>query len=88
MRGLDWSDPLAVARWGAGRRVAFADADAVACDMLRAPRRRELGPVLAAQKYNAAREQILAALDFAAVPENDTGGPSDPAGSGGAGSVH
>jgi hypothetical protein len=44
--------------------------------------------VLAAQKYNAAREQILAALDFAAAPENDTEGPSDPAGSGGAGPVH
>jgi len=64
--------------------IGMNDADAVASDLLRPPRSRELGPALAARNYTAAREQILFALDCAAAPENDTE-PGDPAGNGGAG---
>ena len=80
---LDWSDPIAVSRWLAGLRLAFNDADAAALDMLKPPRSRELGPVLHAANYGAARAQLLQALDFADAPE-----PSDPAGCGGAGPVY
>jgi hypothetical protein len=83
---LDWSDPAAVATWLAGLRSAFADADAVALDMLRPPRSRELGPAIHARNYNAARGQVLQALDVAVAPEPDPE-PGDPAGNGGAGPV-
>lgn len=77
---LDWSDAVAVSRWLAGLRVAFHDADAVALDMLRPPRARDLGPALAARNYGEARAAVLSALAFADASE-----PGDPAGSGGAG---
>ena len=77
---LDWSDPVEVSIWLAGLRSAFNDADGAALDMLRPERRRELGPALHAEKYRAARAQILQALDFAACPEPEDGEPSDPAG--------
>jgi hypothetical protein len=91
VKALDWSDPLAVAQWLSGLRSAFNDCDAVALDMLRPPRSRELGPAIHAKNYNAAREQVLQALDLAAgPPANDTEPdpePGDPAGNGGAGPV-
>lgn len=77
---LDWSDATEVAIWLAGLRQSFADADAAALDMLRPPRSRELGPALHADHYNAARAQILQALDIAGPDEH-----GDPAGAGGAG---
>lgn len=61
-------------------RVALDDADAVALDMLRAPRRRNLGPREHRRLYREARSKltrILAALDA------DEHG--DPAGLGGSG---
>ena len=76
-----------MSKWLAGLRLAFNDADAAALDMLRPPRARELGPALHAENYGAARVQILQALLFAEAPEPDPE-PSDPAGNGGAGSVH
>ena len=86
---LDWSDPIAVSRWLAGLRLAWNDADAIALDMLRPPRARELGPELHAKNYGEARAAVLASLDFATAPEPDDGEPSDPAGSGSGGSpVH
>jgi hypothetical protein len=81
---LDPTDPIAFARWLAGLRSAFNDCDAVAVDMLRPPRSRELGPAIHARNYAAARGQVLQALDFAAEPEPGPE-PGDPAGSGGAG---
>ncbi len=80
---LDWSDPIAVSKWLAGLRGAFNDADAVALDMLRAPRARELGPALHAKNYGEARATILAALEYASAPEPDPG-----EGDGGAGPSH
>jgi len=85
---LDWSDRIAVSAWLAGLRVSFNDADAVALDMLRPPRARELGPKIHARNYCAARAQILEALDYASAPEPDDGEGGDPAGTGGAGPVH
>jgi len=80
---LDPADPIAFGRWLAGLRTAFHDLDAVALDMLRPPRSRELGPAIHAANYGAAREQVLQALDFAVAPE-----PGDPAGNGDAGPPH
>ena len=80
---LDWTDATEVTIWLAGLRQSFDDMDGVASDMLKPPRARELGPVLAAKNYTAAREQILHALAFAKPTE-----PGDPAGNGGAGPVH
>lgn len=68
-------------------RVAFDDADTVAADMLRAPRRRELGPVLAAQNYGDARSRVLAAHAYL-MRLVSIGEPGDPSGNGGAGPVH
>ena len=73
---LDWSDPLAVFRWLALLRVSLDDVDAVARDMLRPPRDRELGPVSHAENYRDAREQILSSLDFAGAPKFDRHGPA------------
>ncbi len=81
---LDWADPLAVARWLGSLRLAFNDADAISLDMLRPPRKRELGPVLHARNYGDARAQVLRALDYASAPDPE-GEPPDPAGFGGAG---
>jgi len=43
---LDWSDRLAVAQWLGALRVTLVDHLAVVDDMLRRPRKRELGPAL------------------------------------------
>jgi hypothetical protein len=77
---LDLSDAAAFARWLEGLRSAFADADAVALDLLRPPRSRELGPALAARSYAEARTAVLASLDVDLVDDH-----GDPAGRGGAG---
>ncbi len=61
-------------------RSAFDDADAVALDMLRAPRRRNLGPREHRRLYREARGKLLQLL---ASPDNDTERGA-PAGSGGA----
>ncbi len=45
-------------------RVAVDDADAVTEDMLRAPRRRELGPVLHRKNYGEARGKITSAIEY------------------------
>lgn len=72
---LDWSDPSAVASWLRALRTSFHDLDATAKDMLRRPRKRELGPAMHSENYRATRAQILGALDFAGGPEpaNDQG---------------
>ena len=43
-------------------RVAFEDADAVTVDMLKPPRRRDLGPVEHARLYEDARASIVEGL--------------------------
>jgi hypothetical protein len=83
----DGSDPIAVAKWLGALRVDIADADAIARDMLRPPRERELGPATHRERYEEAHASILRALDYAGAPEPGEGEPGDPAGSSGAGSV-
>jgi hypothetical protein len=62
-------------------RAAFDDLDAVGLDMLKAPRRRNLGPREHRRLYREARGKLLRLL---ASPDNDTE-RGDPAGSGGEG---
>jgi hypothetical protein len=71
-------------------RVSCDDADTVVRDMLRVPRKRELGPALHRQSYREARDKIVTALDYLLRLVRDDGdtGPADPAGNGGAGPVH
>jgi hypothetical protein len=45
-------------------QVAVDDAGAVTADMLRRPRRRELGPALHRRNHREAREKILAQLAY------------------------
>jgi hypothetical protein len=67
----------------------WRDADAVAADMLRPPRERELGPVLHAQNYTDARGKIVGAIAYLASLTRDDGGePGGPDGNGGAGPTH
>jgi hypothetical protein len=65
---LDWKDPGAVDQWLGALRVSLNDAHAVAQDMLREPRERELGPALHAKNYGDAWAQIVRALDYATTP--------------------
>ena len=77
MKRLTFADPAEVRAWLAGLRVSFDDMDAVVADMMRPLRRRNLGPVLHAEHYNAARAQFLQALDFAGPPEEQGPAPDD-----------
>lgn len=61
---LDWKDLDEVRRTLADLRVAFDDADAIARDMLRPSRERELGPVLHRQNYDEARAKVVQLLAF------------------------
>jgi hypothetical protein len=45
-------------------RVAVDDAGAVTTDMLRRPRRRELGPALHRRNYREARDKILGQIAY------------------------
>jgi hypothetical protein len=65
---LDWKHRDAVDSWLDALRESFEDLDAVASDMLRPPRKRELGPALHAEHYAAVRVQILTAIAFAEGP--------------------
>jgi hypothetical protein len=49
--------------WLADLRTAFADLDAVARDMLRPPRERELGPAYHRSLYDDAAEKMTALLE-------------------------
>jgi hypothetical protein len=84
---LDWTDPAAVAWWLGALRVTIGDAQAIAEDMLRPPRERELGPALHLERHRDTTAQIRTLLDFATAPEPE-GEPGDPAGNGGAGPAH
>lgn len=85
---LDWSDPAAVSRWLGAVRVTIGDAAAIAEDMLRPPRMRELGPALHRERYQDTATQLRQLLDFATVREPDDGEPGDTTGNGGAGPPH
>ncbi len=68
---------------------AFRDADAITKDMLRPPRKRELGPALHADNYGEARASLVQALDRAVkLADEDEPDHGDPSGSGGAGPIH
>ena len=68
-------------------RVACDDADAVAEDMLRPPRKRQLGPVLARQNYDEARSKIVTGIAYLLRATADEPEQGDPSGNGGAGPV-
>jgi hypothetical protein len=70
-------------------RVAFDDGDAITEDMLRAPRKRDLGPALHRANYTEARSKLLAAHAAAMrlLASDDGGEHGDPSGNGSAGPV-
>ena len=76
MKRLDFADPAEARAWLEGLRTSFEDMDAVVADMLRPPRSRNLGPALHAEHYNAAKQQLLQALDHAG-PEEQGPAPED-----------
>jgi hypothetical protein len=83
---LDWTDRDACHEWIRNVGVAVEDLAAVVRDQLRAPRKRELGPVLAAREAKGAAKQLSELLKFArAGLEDDEPDSGDPAGCGGAG---
>lgn len=45
-------------------RVAVDDADSVAVDMMRSPRRRKLGPVLHRSQYREARGKVISQIAY------------------------
>jgi hypothetical protein len=55
-----------------GCLAACADLDVAVQDMLRAPRSRELGPVLHRKSYNEARKELLRLIALALPPEDET----------------
>ena len=57
-------DPAKMRRALVDLRVAVDDADAVTADVLRRPRRRELGPALHRRNYREARDKILGQLAY------------------------
>ncbi|MFT3768451.1 MAG: hypothetical protein QM820_23630 [Minicystis sp.] len=61
-------------------RVAVDDADTVAADMLRPPRRRELGPVLHRVQYREARGKIVQQIAYLLRMADE--GPAAPPGEG------
>ncbi len=72
-------------------KEAFKDLDGIAVDMLRPPRRRELGPVIHERNYSEARASLVQALALAtalAGEDDDGDDHGDPSGSGGAGPTH
>lgn len=79
---LNWQDRAAVSKWLLNLRVAIDDAESVTADMLRPPRRRDLGPRLHREQAREARNAVRQLLAFAepAAPDPE---PSDPAGCGG-----
>lgn len=66
-------------------RVAVDDADAITADMLRIPRRRELGPALHRKQYVEARGKITTAIAYLMRVAGDDV-PTEP--EGGASSTH
>jgi hypothetical protein len=62
-------------------RAAFDDLDAVGLDMLKTPRRRNLGPRERRRLYREARNKLAALL----APLDNDGDRGDSAGSGGSG---
>ena len=86
---LDLNDRAAVGDWIRNVGVAVEDLAAVVRDQLRAPRKRELGPVLAAKAAKEDAGQLSELLAFARKGlDDDDGEPGDPAGNGGAGPTH
>ena len=83
MKRLTFDDHAEARAWLESLRVSFDDIDAVALDMLRPARRRNLGPREHRRLYREARGKVVALL---ASPSNDTEPEhGDPAGSGGSG---
>jgi hypothetical protein len=69
---VDWTDLALIRRLLVEARVAFDDADAVACDLLRKKRRRALGHVQHKKLYRDARRKLVQILDaLLAQPEKE-----------------
>lgn len=68
-------------------RVAVDDADAVAEDMLRTPRQRELGPALHRKQPSEARGKVTATIAYLMRLVGD-GSPTEPGSGGGVGRAH
>ncbi len=64
-----------MAKWLNNVRVAVDDAESVTLDMLRPPRRRDLGPRLHREQFREARKTFASLLDYADV----VGGTANPA---------
>lgn len=62
---LDWTDPAAVAEWLRSVREAWLDAAVVAEDMLRRPRRRDMGPREHARAFKDASGSMAQLLAYA-----------------------
>lgn len=69
-------------------RVSCDDADEVAQDMLRPPRKRTLGPVSHRASYDEARGNIVKSIDYLVKLAADDETPRDPSGNGGSGPAH
>jgi hypothetical protein len=78
MSRLDFTNPTAVSQWLGGLCTSLHDADAVSRDMLRPERERNLGPVLHAEHYAAAWDQIQKAMAFAGAPLDGPEGGDEP----------
>jgi len=71
---VDWKSEASVRRWLVDVRTAFDDADAVAVDMLRPVRERELGHVQHRNLYGDARKALIELLEYAAQEGGDAAG--------------
>lgn len=84
MSRLDFADPAALRAWFVDMRVALDDANGVALDLLRKPRRRDLGHREHARLHREAREKLVALLAYADPPtpggSEPEGEPHDPSG--------
>ncbi|MFT3768258.1 MAG: hypothetical protein QM820_22640 [Minicystis sp.] len=72
---FDRNDP-AIRGWLVSLNVALDDVDAVARDMLRSPRRRELGPVKHHELYEDGWDKVMALLGRDLPPEPEGEKPS------------
>jgi hypothetical protein len=73
---LDWTDAELIRRLLVDARVAFDDADAVTCDLLRKKRRRALGHVQHKKLYRGARAKLRRILDALLAPPEPPPAPA------------
>ena len=74
---IDWTDHELIRRLLVEARVAFDDADAVSCDMLRKKRRRALGHLQHKRLYRDARRKLTQILDELLAPPHAPPSPAE-----------